>query len=84
MIKFEDIEIWDVVKINTSTYNHYVWLAKVTKKGQWDWTSIGSLCIWITPLEKCFQKEYLIKPREIIEIKDSDKYKNIIFSFIKL
>lgn len=84
MVDFEDIEVWDIVKIDTTSYNRYVWLAKVIKKGQWDWITNKSLCIWIAPLEKCFQKEYWIKPREIIEIKDSDKYKNIVFSFINL
>ena len=84
MVDYKDIEIWDIIRIDTTSYNRYVWLARVTKKGARNWMSSGSLCIWITPLEKCFQKEYWIKPREIIEIKDSDKYKNIIFSFIKL
>lgn len=84
MFKFEDIEIWDIVKIDTSTYNHYIWLAKVVKKGQWDWTSSGSLCIWVAPLEKCYQKEYWAKPKEILEIKENDKYKNIVFNFINL
>lgn len=84
MVDYKDIEIWDIVRIDTTSYNRYVWLARVTKKGARNWMSSGSLCIWITPLEKCFQKEYWIKPREIIEIKDSDKYKNIVFSFIKL
>ena len=84
MVEYKDIEVWDIIKVDTHLYNNYIWLAKVTKKGERNWMSIGSLCIWITPLEKCFQKEYWIKPREILEIKDSDKYNNIVFSFIKL
>ena len=84
MFNFEDIEIWDVVKIDTTSYNRYVWFAKVVKKSEWDWRSDNSLCIWVTPLEKCFQKEYRIKPKEIIEIENSDKYKDIVFRFIKL
>lgn len=85
MFKFEDIEIWDVVKIDTFAYNRYIWLAKVVKKSaEWDGASDNSLCIWITPLEKCIQKEYRVKPKEIIEIENDDKYKNIVFKFIKL
>ena len=84
MVDFKDIEIWDIIKIDTHAYNRYVWLAKVVKKGQWDWMTSNSLCIWITPLEECSQKEYWIKPIEIIEIENDDKYKNIVFRFIKL
>ena len=84
MFNIEDIEIWDTIKIDTSSYNKYIWLAKVVKKSEWDWRSDNSLCIWIIPLEKCFQTQYWIKPKEIIEIENSDKYKDIVFRFIKL
>ncbi len=85
MFNFEDIEVWDIVKVDTTSYNRYVWLAKVLKKSDsWDWTSNNSLCIWITPLGECIQKKYWVKPKEIIEIENKDKYKNIDFKFIKL